>query len=242
MNLKTLIKSFSVPIFSFCGRLIVFLKNSLNLNLNEPSLLQLYRNEELNNSYNHFKKYFKSSVLLNDERVHHYAILEALKNDKEKNLFYLEFGVYKGHSINNFSKYLNVIYGFDSFNGLNEDWAGNIDHPKSTFSLNKIPRFNKNVKIINGLIQNTLEKFVLKHKPKINFIHIDTDTYETGKYILKTLKPFLVKNCIIIFDELHNFTGWDSGEYKALTETFKEDEYKFIAFAHNSQKAVIKIN
>jgi hypothetical protein len=31
------------------------------------------------------------------------------------------------------------------------------------------------------------------------------------------------------------------GEYKALTEVFEQSEYKFEAFAHDGQQALIKI-
>jgi hypothetical protein len=51
----------------------------------------------------------------------------------------------------------------------------------------------------------------------------------------------LVKGALILFDELYNFEGWDVGEYKALAEVFKESEYKFEAFAHDGQQALIKI-
>src|SRR6266481_38719 len=40
-----------------------------------------------------------------------------------------EFGVFEGYSINHFAKKLGskvTIYGFDSFEGLREDWKGHI--------------------------------------------------------------------------------------------------------------------
>lgn len=70
-----------------------------------------------------------------------------------------------------------------------------------------------------GRIQDTLPSFLSEKKPKINFMHIDKDTYETAKFILENTKKYLSKNLIIVFDELYNFPGWDIGEYKALTET-----------------------
>ena len=83
--------------------------------------------------------------------------------------------------------------------------------------------------------------FLNEKKPKINFVHIDVDTYETTKFILNLIKPQLVKGAIILFDELYNFEGWDVGEYKALTEVFAKNEYKFEAFAHDGRQALIKI-
>ena len=43
------------------------------------------------------------------------------------------------------------------------------------------------------------------------------------------------------FDELYNYSGWEVGEYKALKETFKEDEYKYLAFCKDREQVVIKI-
>ena len=70
---------------------------------------------------------------------------------------------------------------------------------------------------------------------------MDMDTYETTKFVLYEIKPYLIKNAIITFDELYNFPGWEVGEYKALKETFDENEYKFIAFCKNGQQVAIQI-
>ena len=44
------------------------------------------------------------------------------------------------------------------------------------------------------------------------------------------------------FDELYNYPGWKNGEYKALEQTFNENEYKFKAFSVNANRVVIQIN
>ena len=70
-------------------------------------------------------------------------IKKAIENHKT-GYNYMEFGVYVGTSINLFSKILKdlKIYGFDSFEGLTEDWSGNIKS-KGDFSLGKkIPKLN----------------------------------------------------------------------------------------------------
>ena len=78
---------------------------------------------------------------------------------------YIEFGVYKGDSVNDLSKYVNKIYAFDSFEGLKEDMLGNTE-AIGTFNLNKkVPKLNKNVVPIVGWIQNTLDNF-LERKSK----------------------------------------------------------------------------
>ena len=94
-----------------------------------------------------------------------------------------------------------IVYCFDSFEGIKEDWVG-TNLPRSYFSLNKkIPKLNSNVEPVVGWVEDTLDDFLKKHNPKINFIHLDMDTYSPTKFTLEKLKPYMVKNAIIIFDE-----------------------------------------
>ncbi len=208
-----------------------------------PSVHQLYKEDQAKKCFEHFKEHFKSSIFLSSDKIRSYAINTAKENDKNMESYYIEFGVYSGTSINFFSKKLDgkKIYGFDSFEGLKEDWLG-TSVPKGTFNLNKkIPKLENNVVPISGWIQDTLPVFLKEKKPKINFVHVDVDTYETSKFILESIKPHLMNGSIILFDELYNFEGWDVGEYKALNEIFKDNEYKFLCFASDSSQVVIKI-
>ena len=50
----------------------------------------------------------------------------------------------------------------------------------------------------------------------------------------------MINGSIILFDEIYDFPGWSEGEYKALIEEFKEEEYKFLAFATRYGGAVIQ--
>jgi hypothetical protein len=209
-----------------------------------PPLLspyEMFAKEQIEKSFNTFKHFFLTSLFLDYKSYHKYIIEKAKENDVENNKFYLEFGVWVGTTINYFSKYVNAIYGFDSFEGLKEDWVG-THSTKGTFNLNKkLPKLNKNVVPIVGWVQDTLTPFLEKHKPNINFVHMDMDTYETTKFVLTKIKPYLLKNSIIAFDQLYNYPGWEVGEYKALKETFNENEYKFIAFARDTKQVAIQI-
>ena len=244
MLIKELLKKIIFPILHLIRRILLIIQNhclpSSYLPSNQSSYNK-YLSDELDKSYNHFKKYFKYSIFLNSDEIQKYAIEKSLTNDKDLEHTYIEFGVFVGTTINFFSKYLKKIYGFDSFEGLKEDWLGN-DVSAGTFNLNKkIPKLNKNVVPVVGWVQDTLDNFLEEKKPKINFVHMDMDTYETSKFILKKIKPYLIKNSIIIFDELYDYPGWKEGEYKALTECFEENEYKFLAFCKNGDQAVIQI-
>ncbi len=193
-------------------------------------------------TFQNFKEHLKKSLIFdNVEKIREYAIEASLINDKNKEYYYLEFGTFEGTSANFFSKYINKLYVFDSFEGLKEDWAGTAGS-KGTFSLaKKIPKLNSNVEPIVGWVEDSLDDFLKKHNPKVNFVHLDMDTYGSTKFTLEKLKPYLVKNAIIIFDELYNYIGWEHGEYKALKEVFKDEEFEYKAFMINSEQSVIKV-
>ena len=60
---------------------------------------------------------------------------------------FLEFGVFKGDSTKLFASFLSdqkrIIYGFDSFEGLDEEWISTDYNPKGKFSLSKKKEFTK---------------------------------------------------------------------------------------------------
>ena len=236
-------RAYLMPILSFIRKFLNTIKKyAFPTYKQSPSVYDLYKDEQIKNCYEHFKKYLKTSVILPSEKIRLHALELAKENDNNPNYFYIEFGVFSGTSINFFSKNLNKeIYGFDSFEGLKEDWVG-TSVTKGTFDLKKkIPKLESNVVPIAGWIQDTLPTFLNEKNPKINFVHMDVDTYESSKFVLEKIKPNLVKGAIILFDELYNFEGWDVGEYKALTEVFREDEYKFVSFSIDTSQAAIKI-
>jgi len=234
--------------YSIIRNLIIFLLQKIrnytigvfrDFNFFKETPFEKYQRENLDESYNCFKKYFSKSIFLKDDKIKIFAILKALEIKDEG--LYLEFGVHKGKSINFLSNLIKdkIIYGFDSFEGLKEDWKG-TQATKGTFNLNgKIPSLNKNVSPIKGWIQDTLPIF-LKRSDNINFVHIDVDTYDTSNFILKNIKPFLNNGTIILFDELYNCIGWKENEYKALIENFNEKEYDYLAFSKEGSQVLIK--
>ena len=226
------------------------LKKILSISTKFDLLLNL-ENEQKKKSFNFFKNYFKNSVILEGRLANlSYSINKSLENiEKEENnsdekYSFLEFWVFKGETTNYIANKINIynfkVDAFDSFKGLSEDRKLTND-PKGSYSTNDIqPKLNDNVNLIVGNIFETLKLYLNNSKKKIVFVHIDTDTYETTKFILNNIKPYLTTGSIIVFDELHNFMGWEVGESKALFEIFNENEIEFISFT-SGQQATIKI-
>jgi hypothetical protein len=200
-----------------------------------------YEIEEMEKCYQHFKKYFPAAIFL-EKNIQEYSIKKAKGCDVEDSGLYIEFGVFKGTTINILSKFVKKIYGFDSFEGLKDDWNGFQNHPKGTFDLKKkLPKLNKNVTTVVGWVQDTLEPFLKESDQKIIFVHLDLDTFESTKFVLLKIKPRLVKGSVILFDQLYNYPGWRGGEYKAMTEVFNENEYRFLMFSKIGEQAAIEI-
>ena len=181
---------------------------------------------------------------LNDAIVSENGWWDIALNNIVGNKLCLEFGVYKGESINYFSNNKKDLtwYGFDSFYGLQEDWKGGF-YAKNHFSLEgKKPEVNKNVILINGWFKNTLPIFLKNNKEKISFIHIDCDTYQSTKDVFDNIKfDRFENNSIILFDEYMGYINWKNHEFKAWQEYVKDNNvnYKYVAFG--IRQAIVKI-
>ena len=156
----------------------------------------------------------------------------------------LEFGVWKGRSINYFaSKVSETIYGFDSFEGLKEDWSG-WGFAKGAFDLGgKLPKVENNVILIKGWFDKTLPGFLAQHQQPVSLLHIDGDTYESAKVVLDLIGSRIMPGTVIIFDEYFGYRGWRMGEFKAWKEFVDKHgvEYEYLAFSVESVSLVITI-
>ncbi len=153
----------------------------------------------------------------------------------------MECGVWKGRSINAMARHFpdRTLFGFDSFEGLSEAWAG-VDLGEGAFDLKgALPEVEKNVVLTKGWVEDTLPPFFRKEKGKIAYLHVDTDTYSPAKTILSLAKSRFQKGTIVLFDELIGYPFWEMGEYRALTEELERDRYEFIAFSQ--MQAAIRI-
>ncbi|MBQ7973022.1 MAG: class I SAM-dependent methyltransferase [Lachnospiraceae bacterium] len=165
-------------------------------------------------------------VLFEDRSVYFDYVIDSLSY---KDGLYLEFGVYKGHSINYVADRIDgkTIYGFDCFEGLPEDWLPGCK--KTTLDVQgELPKVRSNVELVKGLFDETLPGFLEKHKGEMcSYIHIDCDLYSSTKYVLTTLKEHIGKGTVICFDEFVGHIGWRDDEYKAFMEFIEETGYKY---------------
>jgi O-methyltransferase len=152
---------------------------------------------------------------------------------------YVEFGVHTGGSITRWSQRNkhpeSRFYGFDSFEGLPEDWTPTVK--KDYFDLGgKIPVIDDaRVTLIKGWFQNTLPEFLKDFRAdKPLVIHNDSDLYSSTLFALTSMDQFIKPGSLIIFDDfnsaLHEFRAWNDycrafmrdGSPVALTAQYAE--------------------
>lgn len=131
----------------------------------------------------------------------------------------MEFGVWHGTSINYmaYARPDNVFHGFDSFEGLPEDWIAR--HPKGTFKVEDTAKlkFAPNVVLHKGWFDATLPEFIAgfpESLSNIKFIHVDADLGSSATTVLNALEPQITTNKpLILFDEFYNYLGFEDHEF-----------------------------
>ncbi|HWD93283.1 MAG TPA: TylF/MycF/NovP-related O-methyltransferase [Verrucomicrobiae bacterium] len=152
----------------------------------------------------------------------------------------LEFGVWKGESVNFISKHTpETVFGFDSFEGLPEVW--NSEYQASHFKMSYLPKVRKNVQLVKGWFNETLPPFLEKHPGPLALLHVDSDIYSSAKTVLELLAPRMRGNdaqgkggTVIIFDEFFNYPGWRQHEFKAFQELLTSRNFAFEPISYNS--------
>ena len=154
----------------------------------------------------------------------------------------LEFGVAGGNSIRILaSTSSETIYGFDSFQGLPEDWR--FDAPKGIFSTFLPTDLPGNVELVEGLFETTLPGFLAGHEGPVALLHVDSDLYSSAVTIFRHLRERIVPGTIIIFDEYLNYPEWQQHEFKAFQEYVASTGvlYDYIGVVLDGEQAAVRI-
>ncbi len=156
----------------------------------------------------------KGAKVVRDKR----AVLDTALSYAEVQGLYLEFGVWSGRTINFIAeRRKSIVHGFDSFEGLPENWYGTYD--KGSFATEGwMPEVRSNVSLHKGWFENTLPVFVDEQTEMVAFLHIDCDLYSSTQTIFQHLGDKIVKGTVIVFDEYFNYPGWQDHEHKAFQE------------------------
>lgn len=217
------------------------------------SLVNLVHNLNVQSSAEYAVQNMSEAMVLPDRPALYDYCVEKIKSESSKlnkdgiqiQEIILEFGVYKGGSINYFAKRLpNVeLVGFDSFEGLEENWTGTFLGRNALTVHGVLPKVLKNVELRKGWFVDTLPKYLSETRDKqalVRLVNIDCDTYKPTKFILEQLESLMHPGMIIIFDEYFNYINWPEHEFAAFAEFTKAKNiaYKYIAFTDTTAVAV----
>lgn len=154
---------------------------------------------------------------------------------------YLEFGVAQGKSMRwALSKFSSAshLYGFDSFEGLPQDWYRGFT--RGTFSNKGVPPplHAPNLTFVKGWFEDSLQPFLASTqlKPRL-VLHMDADLYAPTKYVLSAMMNLLVPGTIIIFDEY----WFLKDEFRALQEFVRETGKQFKYLAVSDARAAVQL-
>ncbi len=156
----------------------------------------------------------------------------ALRNAEHDGLW-LEFGVFKGYSLNYLARRTDTrLFGFDSFHGLQEDWKGG-GHARGTFDLaGRLPRVRSNVSLLVGWFGDTLPGFLAANPGPVSLLHLDCDTYEATADVLRLIVDRLTAKTVVILDDYLGFRGYRESQFRAWAEFVATHglAYRYAAF------------
>lgn len=202
------VKAFLVNIGSCCGRKTLhFLASSVNY-------LEV----------GHWMKAhgFLTSKCVHNRRELFHQIADRVQNKK---VLYLEFGVAKGASMRYWSNLLSnpasILHGFDTFEGLPEEWR--LGSKGAYSAEGQIPEItDPRVRFMKGLFQETLPHYVVPAHDVL-IINIDCDLYSSTRFVLDQLCDHIRPGTFLYFDEFSD----SHNELRAFRELLTATGKKF---------------
>lgn len=170
------------------------------------------------------------------------ALVHLIEGHVAPNRIWLEFGVAGGATLRQLAEVAPVIYGFDSWEGLPEDWCdinGNLQDEKGKFRCDPPSDLPANAHLIKGLFQDTLPGWLKKCPDRsFGFVHIDCDLYSSTSFVLSQLENHL-DNTVIAFDEIGPFPAGDYHEGRAWREFMAKNKYEARLIGQQHQAGAI---
>lgn len=154
----------------------------------------------------------------------------------------LEFGVRYGTSLRQIAALAKQpVHGFDSFQGLPEDWHAEARGSYSTGGA--LPAMPDNVTLHAGWFDDTLPAFLARNPGAVRYMNIDCDLYSSTRSVLGLLTDQIVTGTVIVFDEYLLHEHWREDEFRAFQEIVASRgwRYEYLCFGLTSKQAVVRM-
>ena len=172
---------------------------------------------------------------------HRWALFDHMTDLSKKDRPFYEFGVWRAEAFRYLIKTFKKGYGFDTFEGIPEDWH---NEKAGTYSSDgNIPKIEGGEFIV-GKFEDTLPRFFTEERPKASIINFDADLYSSTICALNFAKPVIDKHTILIFDEFIINKNWEQDEYKALEEFCFNNKctYEVLAVSFFTKQVAVKLD
>tara|TARA_B100000902_G_scaffold392909_1_gene446111 strand:+ start:403 stop:1044 length:642 start_codon:yes stop_codon:yes gene_type:complete len=200
----------------------------------KTTLLSFFIRNLKGDNYHNLNKFLQIYKIWNNIK------LDSINGD------YIEFGIFKGKSLYHSVKVAKKInlynyikfWGLDSFKGFpveNHNFYKSKNFLSSEEEVKKSFTKYKNVEIIEGFFEESVELNRLKSIDKISFAFIDCDIYESAETAFNFVKDKISPGGFIMIDD---FTSLDTnGNYigKSFFNIFKDRQIMFFDTYSNGQ-------
>ncbi len=185
-------------------------------------------------------KWVSTLPKLPDLFFHRWAFFDSMIEKSKTDRPFYEFGVWRAVSFKYLIKIFKNGYGFDTFEGLPEDWHNERQGNYSADGV--IPKINGGT-FIAGKFEETLPRFFSVPRPMASIINFDADLYASTLCALNYSKPVIDEHTILIFDEFITNKNWELDEYKALNEFCSNNNlsYEVLAISYFTKQVAVKI-
>lgn len=156
----------------------------------------------------------------------------------------LDLGVYKGASTRALARIFpdRPIHGFDSFEGLPDDWSHAVTGAFSDVH-GAFPEVPSTVTLHKGWFDDTLGPWAKDHGDQpIMLMRVDCDIYPSAKTILEELGHLIRPGTWIVFDELIGYRGWQDHEYRAFREFLDRTNFDVRWIAHGLTYVLVQLH
>ncbi|WP_326637629.1 class I SAM-dependent methyltransferase [Streptosporangium sp. NBC_01755] len=132
-----------------------------------------------------------------------------------------------------------TLHGFDSFEGLPEDWGGEAKKHDYRFARPHLDL--PDIRVHEGWFHESIPRALPELAGRIGFVHVDCDLYSSTRTAFELLGERLGPGTVIQFDEYWNYLEAEDGELRAFREflTKRDLGFRYLGYNANYMQASV---